>query len=235
MALRPVIIRVDICAGCQLGCPACPTGTGKTAETLGTGRMSLKNFKRILDDAPNVKHIELASAGEIFLNKELADILQHAAERRIKVYCNTGANLNNASPRALEAVVRYRLSSMTCAIDGASQDVYQMYRVGGNLERVLGHIRLINEFKKKYKSSYPRLSWQFLMFKHNIHERTKARSMAHALGMKFFSFNSWDSLDIKDHEPVTKRERFEYHLHVKLSGCQHQTARSARQETSPKL
>src|ERR1700728_2774383 len=105
MTASPVMLRVDICTGCQLKCPACPTAAGKIAETLGTGRMSVEKFRQLLDDNPAIKHVELSNWGEIFLNKDLAEIVQYASERGIKLHADNGVNLNLAAPEVLEAMV----------------------------------------------------------------------------------------------------------------------------------
>jgi hypothetical protein len=39
----------------------------------------------------------------------------------------------------------------------------------------------------KYRSPYPHLRWQFIVFPHNEHELPKARAMAQELGMRFFA------------------------------------------------
>jgi len=201
---QPVMLRVDICTGCQLHCPGCPTADGKVAETLGTGRMSLEKFTQLLDDNPRIKHVEISNWGEIFLNKDLEKIVKLAFERGVKLRADNGVNLNHASPAVLEAMVRYGFASMTCSIDGATPDIYKQYRVGGDLDQVLANIRLINELKKKHKSSLPRLTWQFVIFPHNGHEIKLARARAHELGMGFFSIMSWDHLDIQTKEPAAE-------------------------------
>ena len=79
-------------------------------------------------------------------------------------------NINNVQKDVLEGLVKYRLRSMTCSIDGASNETYKTYRVKGNFETVIENIRKINFFKQKYQSEYPRLTWQFIVFGHNEHE-----------------------------------------------------------------
>src|ERR1700733_8448419 len=105
MFSSPVMLRADICTGCQLKCPQCPTGDGKIAGTLGTGRMALEKFAQLLDDNPRIRHIEISNWGEIFLNKDLEKILQLACERGVKLRADNGVNLNHASPAVLEAMV----------------------------------------------------------------------------------------------------------------------------------
>ena len=74
---------------------------------------------------------------------------------------------------------------MTVSLDGASQETYEIYRVGGAFERVINNIKAINAYKKQYKSAVPILLWQFVAFGHNEHEIAKAKTLATRLGMHF--------------------------------------------------
>lgn len=93
---------------------------------------------------------------------------------------------------------------MTCSIDGASQKTYQLYRVGGDFERVIDNIRRINAYKKLYNSPYPVLNWQYIVFGYNEHEIAEARALANDLGMNFNVKLSWNPefSPVKDIESV---------------------------------
>jgi MoaA/NifB/PqqE/SkfB family radical SAM enzyme len=206
MFSRPRSVALDLSTACQLKCPSCPTATGAIAKTLGAGFLTLEHFKKFLRDQPWVSDMELSNWGEAFLNPDFEEILRHAYERRVSVHIENGANLDRVSAQALESVVKYRLRSLTCSIDGASHEVYSAYRVKGDLDRVLGNIRQINSFKKRYNSPYPALRWQFVAFGHNTHEIDKARGMARDLGMTFSLKLSWDDLYGNLFSPVVDRE-----------------------------
>lgn len=53
-------------------------------------------------------------------------------------------NLNTVADDVLEGLVRYRLRTITCSIDGASRETYAIYRRHGDYDTVLGNIRKIN-------------------------------------------------------------------------------------------
>ncbi|RYF43237.1 MAG: radical SAM/SPASM domain-containing protein [Comamonadaceae bacterium] len=196
--ITPVRIRLEASSACQLRCPSCPTTTGDAAATVGKGWLKFAQFRQLLDANPQLREIELSNYGEIFLNPELADILAYAQARGIALFCDNGANLNDAPEAVLEALVRHGLRSMLCSIDGATQEVYATYRVRGTLAAVLANIRRINAFKQQYASPWPELTWQFVAFGHNQHEIPAARALAAELGMKFFVKLSWDA----DFSPV---------------------------------
>ena len=201
--LRPARIRVDASSICQLRCPSCPTGRGElNSSHVGGGFLSPRDFEALLETLPEVESVELSNWGEVFLNKQLADLLRIAFERNVEVTLGNGVNLSTASEKNLRAVVEYRVGRISVSIDGASQATYEQYRVGGNFERVLEHIRRINSLKRELQSDLPRLSWQFVVFGHNEHELPLAKRMAGELGMEFKPKLSWD----EEFSPIRDRE-----------------------------
>jgi MoaA/NifB/PqqE/SkfB family radical SAM enzyme len=206
LKIYPNKLRLEISSDCQLKCVACPTAKGSVRAKIGSGKMSLTLLKDLIKNAPWVSEVELSNWGEIFLNSQLPDILEYCFKEGIRVNAANGVNLNNASDKALEAVVKYRVRTMTCSIDGASQDVYKQYRKGGNFDRVISNIRQINAQKEKYRSKFPVLTWQFVIMKQNEHQVEDARRLAGELGMRFVIKPCWDK-DLavrvdKDNAPV---------------------------------
>ena len=165
MKIFPNAIHLDACSICQLECPLCVTTEG--VSVIGRGSLALEDFKRLIDRNPCIRAVDFANKGEMFLNKELVQILQYAHEKNISMDMDHGVNLNHASEDALEALVRYQIARLRVSIDGITQETYQIYRVGGNLKRVIENIRRINHYKAKYQSSKPALVFQFIPFGHN--------------------------------------------------------------------
>jgi MoaA/NifB/PqqE/SkfB family radical SAM enzyme len=152
-------------------------------------------FRQILDDNPKIMHVELSNWGEMFLNPQLPEILEEAYRRGVILTVSNGVNLNTARTETLEALVKFRFAHLVCAIDGATQETYEAYRRNGALENVINNIKTINGFKKKYRSRFPMLTWQFIDFRHNKHEIDQARQMAESLGMEFFIKPDWGDFD----------------------------------------
>jgi MoaA/NifB/PqqE/SkfB family radical SAM enzyme len=200
--IKPRAIRLEASSFCQLRCPSCPTTARAIHPAVGSGFLRPDDFRRLLDENPSLELIELSNYGEIFLNPQLPQILELAHQRGVAVNAANGVNLNHVRDEVLEAIVKFQLRSMTCSIDGASQETYKRYRVRGNFDRVIGNIRKINAFKELDRSEFPRLRWQFIVFGHNEHELPQARRMAQELGMAFSVKLSWDD----DFSPVADRE-----------------------------
>jgi hypothetical protein len=51
------------------------------------------------------------------------------------------------------------------SIDGTTQEVYEQYRVGGNLNKVIEGAKNIVKWKKEMKSKTPFIVFQFLVVK----------------------------------------------------------------------
>jgi MoaA/NifB/PqqE/SkfB family radical SAM enzyme len=195
-------IQIDASAHCQLACPSCPTASGATKAAMGAGQLDPAKFDALLADNPELLEVELSNYGEMFLNPRLAEILKAAHERDVVVHADNGVNLNHVSDGVLEAVVRYRVRSMTVSIDGATPESYAKYRVRGDFKRVIGNIRRLNQYKQQFKTVFPMLSWQFIVFGHNELEIAAARRLAGKLGMSFSPKVSWDD----DVSPVRNKE-----------------------------
>lgn len=190
--INPSKIRLESSSFCQLRCPSCPTTARAIHPAVGSGFLKLTDFQKLVDENPQVKEIELSNYGEMFLNPNLSEIIKYAFERKVILRADNGVNLNQVKEQVLEDLVRYQFRSLTCSIDGASDETYRVYRVKGDFETVIENIKKINLFKKHYQSSYPQLMWQFIAFGYNEHEIPAARELAKALNMKFYVKLSWD-------------------------------------------
>jgi MoaA/NifB/PqqE/SkfB family radical SAM enzyme len=203
--LQPKSVRIELTSNCQLRCRSCPTASGETKAILSRGYLKVDDFKNFLDRNPQVVHIELSNYGEPFLHPFLLQILEVAHEKRVALTIDNGANLNNARPEVLEGLVKYQLRSMSVSIDGACQETYRQYRVGGDFDAVIANVKTINQHKRNYRSEYPRLRWQFIAFGHNQHEIDTARRLAEELGMTFWVKLAWgDASPVTDHESIAR-------------------------------
>jgi MoaA/NifB/PqqE/SkfB family radical SAM enzyme len=191
--IKPKRIAIEASSFCQLRCPSCPTTSRAIHPAIGSGFLKLNDFRKLIDENPWISDIELSNYGEIFLNPDLLEILKYAHERNIALRAGNGANLNNVKENVLEGLVKYRLRSITCSIDGASNETYKLYRIRGNFDTVIENVKKINHFKCKYNSVYPLLLWQFVVFGHNEHEIPVARKLAQELNMDFYLKLTWDA------------------------------------------
>ena len=199
--VKPDILTIEGNASCQLRCPTCPTTSEGYPPVVGSGYLKFEDFRKLLDDNPDIQELRLESRGELFLNPDLLQILEYGFEKNVLMTNTSGVNLNTIKEEVMEGLVKYGFRHLLCSLDGASPDVYSIYRIGGDFNRVVGNIERINHYKELYHSEYPHLTWQFIVFGHNEHELPLAKRMAEALQMSFIPKMSWDS----DFSPIQDR------------------------------
>ena len=203
----PTKVRIDASTHCQLKCPDC-SGHGKNDPNriIGKGYLKFSDFKNFLDSHTYIKSIELASFGELFLNPELVKILEYAHKKNVSLTANGGVNFNTASDEVIEALVKYKLKSMAIGIDGTSQEVYSVYRVGGNYDHVIANIRKLNAFKEKHGTELPKLTWQFVIMHHNENDVVSAKKLAGQLKMNIKFKLTWNQSYVPQNAEMLMQE-----------------------------
>lgn len=205
----PKHITFDLCNMCQLNCVKCWMRENEEQikkENGGFGYVKFKTFKDFVDKNQFIKGIDIAANGEVLLNPDLKKILKYAYKKNIEITTYAGVNLNKLSSSLAEAIVKYKVRAMVVSIDGASPETYAIYRRGGNFNKVINNIKMINYFKKKYNSEYPHLTYKFILFGHNEHEIEKAKQLAKDLNMEIkFDVNGFPEYSpVKNPEKVLK-------------------------------
>ncbi len=195
-------VSIDLSTICQLKCVECSTSKGITHNGIvGKGQFKFNQFVAFIEKNPQIKRIEMSNWGEIFLNKDIASIIKYAYEKNVTLYCGNGTNFNDVEDEVLDFLVKYKVEFLNLSIDGATQETYEKYRVKGNLNKVFKNIERLNYYKEKYKSEYPKLSWQFVIFGHNEHEIPLVKKLCEKYNMVFnpkLNYSSFSPVIDKD-------------------------------------
>jgi radical SAM protein with 4Fe4S-binding SPASM domain len=209
----PPIIHLETTNVCNLKCPLCPTGSNSLNRPKGF--MSMETFKRVLDELEDVLiSVYLFCFGEPFLNKELPQMIEACTARNILTLTSTNGNCLQTLDEALR-VVDAGLSAMIIAIDGSTQEIYQSYRKGGDVEKVKRCTALIEEAKARRGSKFPYTAARCVVTRENMDDLPNLERLASDLGVNMFTYKSLGCLvnseKFKDYEPTEKdMRRFEY-------------------------
>jgi MoaA/NifB/PqqE/SkfB family radical SAM enzyme len=176
----PVYLTIDANSTCNLRCPGCATGIFHP-DTRKKGLATLERMRRVIDEAyPRALQINFYHWGESLLNKDFYEACAHAAERGL--WTTVHSNLSHKMPDLAEKVLRSRLHNLVISCDGATQEVYEKYRVRGDVDLVFDNLAAIAKLKKTTQSSFPWITAKFLIFDHNWHEMKAFRERAQAAG-----------------------------------------------------
>ncbi|HTY13525.1 MAG TPA: radical SAM/SPASM domain-containing protein [Candidatus Omnitrophota bacterium] len=169
---------------CNLKCPVCVHSLPKMDSFPAKGVMKLDDYRTILGKiGRHAKKIYYYNWGEPFLNREVLKMVRLASERGIETDISSNLSLREIDA---EAIIRSGLDHLVVSIDGATQEVYEKYRIGGELELVLANIRAIQIAKNKLGSAKPTVYWQFLVSRINEHEIEAAKRLAAGLGTPIY-------------------------------------------------
>jgi len=91
-----------------------------------------------------------------------------------------------------EQVIKSGLDVMIVSLDGITQDVYEVYRVNGHLDRVLENLRLLDQKKRELGSKTPYVEWQFIVMRQNEHQLEEAKALAGELSVDSLVFKKVD-------------------------------------------
>ena len=203
----PYTVMIEPTNLCNLKCPLCPTGVHELDRT--NGLMDLENFKKFIDEVQDhVLHLRMWNWGEPFLNKNIGAMISYAKKNGMFVNLSTNGTL--ITEDLAKQVIYADVDEIIVSIDGATQETYEKYRIGGDLEKVKQGVNyLINERKKQNKDN-PKIIFQFIAMKQNEHERDLAEDLAKELQVDYFAIKTVGEMDVfleadvKDYLPHNK-------------------------------
>ncbi|HEY0194025.1 MAG TPA: glycosyltransferase [Kofleriaceae bacterium] len=165
---------------CNLGCPTCPTGTGKIKPLP---QLSLDGFAHVLDGlAPRLRNLALWNYGEPLLNKQLPQMIALAKQRGVGVV-KVSSNVHFLDGERGRALLGSGLDVLILSVDGASQETYATFRKEGDFERVARSVAWLCAEKARLGLVKPRIELQFIVMRHNEHELPRMRELAAEWGV----------------------------------------------------
>lgn len=163
----PISISFEPTTSCNLRCPECPSGL--RAFTRPTGMLQKSFFKDTIDQLhKDLTYLVFYFQGEPYLNPGFLEMATYASSKGI--YTATSTNAHYLTDVNAKKTIESGLDRLIISIDGTTQDVYQQYRVGGKLSKVIEGAKNVVRWKKELKSKTPFIIFQFLVVKPNEHQ-----------------------------------------------------------------
>lgn len=195
-AMLPWFVSVEMAAFCNLRCPECPTGR-QTLSRQGKDVFDEDLFRKFVDNNKEyLLHLILYFQGEPLLNKNLPSIISYAHQAGIFTSISTNAQLiRHENARTL---VLSGLDKIIISADGATQEIYEQYRVGGKLEKTMEAIRSIVYWKKEFRMITPIVELQMIVFSTNEHQIKEMRAIGKQLGVDRVVFKTAQLYDFEN-------------------------------------
>ena len=171
----------------------CVTLCGLDIVVMGNnhhnGISEIDFFRQTIDDIhKELLYLIFYFQGEPYLNPDFLEMVKYASSKGI--YTATSTNAHYLTDDAAKKTVESGLDRLIISIDGSTQDVYQQYRIGGNLEKVIAGAKNIVKWKKELNSKTPFVFFQFLVVKPNEHQVEEIKKLAKEVGVDEVRFKT---------------------------------------------
>jgi len=195
----PFSMSIEPTTSCNLRCPECPSGL--RSFTRPTGMLEGVQFKKIIDEVhEKLMYLTFYFQGEPYLNPNFFELIKYASNKNI--YTATSTNAHYLTPENATKTIASGLDRLIISIDGTTQDVYEQYRIGGSLEKVLEGTRNIVAARKKQKSKTPHIIFQFLVVKPNEHQISDIKGLAKEYGVDDVKFKTAQVYEFENGNPL---------------------------------
>ena len=176
----PVFVSMEPTTSCNLRCPQCPSGLREF--TRPTGMLTSDLFEKVILQLKKHLHsLTFYFQGEPYLNLDFLKMVAFANKQNI--YTITSTNGHYLTESNCKKTIESKLDKLIISVDGITQEVYQQYRIGGNLEKVIEGTKEILKQKNLRNSKTPHVVWQFVVFKPNQHQIAQVKKLGKTLGV----------------------------------------------------
>lgn len=196
---QPFTLSFEPTTQCNLGCPECPSGL--KSFTRETGNAELSIYSKLLDDTSrDLLFLYLYFQGEPLIHKDFQAMIRMAKSKRI--YTVTSTNGHYLTPRKSQEIIEAGLDRILISIDGATQEVYEQYRVGGDLSKALDGAKNLVEARKRLKTKYPEIIFQMLVVRPNENQIQEVEKIAREIGVDKLILKTAQVYDFENGNPL---------------------------------
>lgn len=203
----PISISIEPTTSCNLRCPECPSGL--RSFTRDTGMLQTDFFRQIIDQLHrDIFYLVFYFQGEPYLNPAFLEMVRYVSQK--KIYTATSTNAHYLTEENARRTIESGLDRLIISIDGTTQEVYEQYRVGGQLQKVLDGAARVVKWKKELRSKTPFIVFQFLVVRPNEHQIEEARQLARRIGVDDIWFKTAQIYDYANdpHQLIPIRQEY---------------------------
>ena len=182
-------IQIEPSLPCNLKCPGCMQS--KVKNILDTEQkpyiLPLDWFKRIIlsciHNQVKVDKIAFVGRGEPTLSNQLSDMIKYCKEKTdINMSMDTNCTQNFNDNYTM-------LHNINCSIDGATNQSYDKYRIGGNFEKTIDFMKKCVASKISHNRTC-NIVWKYILFNTNdsYQEMNLAQHIANQIGIDELRF-----------------------------------------------
>jgi len=178
----PFLVTINITRRCNLKCKMCGI---KRSEKTREQELTLEEIKKLIDELKELKvGIISISGGEIFLRKDIFEIIEYVKKNGMFLNLSTNGTLINR--KIAKRLLNLKVDSITISLDGAKAETHDSIRnVKGAYKKTIKTLKLFSEI---CKNSNTIIDIVTLISAHNIHEILDIINLVQKLGLDSIGF-----------------------------------------------
>jgi len=179
----PIVAFLEVSNVCNIRCQMCATTFDPRFQKGSgyTGLMDISVLDRLESILPGLRRAYLMGNGEPLLNPHFLDFARRLKQHKVEIQFNTNGML--LTPKISEALVAMGADAIAISMDGAEADTFNNIRRGADFDRVVAHIKALNQIKALKQADKPHLSMAVVALKDNIQQMPQLVQLAKDLGM----------------------------------------------------
>jgi pyrroloquinoline quinone biosynthesis protein E len=176
----PIMMDIEPTQRCNYRCLMCSPFNKKRDD------MQFEEFKNIIDQQIGLMEVKIQGVGEPLLNKDFFKMIHYAKKRMLWVRTTTNGSLLHFCDN-YKKLVDSKVHDINISIDGATKEVYESIRIGGDFEQIAHNCKLINDYNNYCKKTVVR-AWAVLQ-KRNLHQFFDFPKLFSKLGFKEITYS----------------------------------------------
>jgi len=192
-------LEMDIVNRCNLRCVMCFHSFESTRRAK-TVHLSPDAFDLVASKVlPHAYHLSLSLGNEPLMSPHFVEILRLAFGYKVPNinFFTNGLLLNDKN---IDAIIEYGVTQLCISIDGATPATYNAIRRDGDFDHLISNVKRFIARRDAMQSATPRVRFDFVLMKRNVHELPDLVRLAARLGVQQLAFRhlvSFEGLDME--------------------------------------
>jgi MoaA/NifB/PqqE/SkfB family radical SAM enzyme len=193
-------VEMDITSRCNIRCVMCYHSFDEYAHSKAV-LLPVETFDALADALlPRAHTLTLSLGSEPTSSPHFVPILRSAARHGVRnlTFFTNGTLLHDTT---IAAIIETNVTEICISVDGATAATYEAIRRGACFDQVIGNVRRLIAARTARGRPEPRLRFDVVMMKRNIHELPALVDLAASLGadaINFFHMVVYDGLRTED-------------------------------------
>lgn len=171
----PRFISLTVLGKCNLRCRMC------YQNHKLPGEMPYKVIEKIEPILPYVESVNI-TGGEPLLYSRIDDFFEMCARNQCSPWIQTNGML--LDEERARHFLKKKIGVLKISCDGATEETYESIRHGGNFKKLINNIVTLQKLKQQSGQHEPRIEFNFVAMRSNIHELPALVKLASRIGVE---------------------------------------------------